>query len=357
MGLFITSFLRIFFKNISYTPEEFLEFSKQALERNGIEKWERDIFDFVIEWFNDKNFFIAFTSGSTGDPKAIQISKAYARASAERTAAFFDFQNMKNVLLCLPVSFIAGKMMLVRAFHSDLDLYIEKAESNPMINLNQKIDFAAMTPHQLHNAIDSSSEKVASISKILLGGGPLGKNLEREIQSFKNDIYIGYGMTETVTHIAIRKVNGDNASDYFTCMDGVHINQDDEKRLIINANHLGISGLGTQDIVEINQSGNFRWLGRADRIINSGGVKFNPEQIENKLSEKIKEPFFVFGLKDEILGEKLIIVIESSDETYKIDELKKEMPHLKTIFYTSKFQRTHTGKVDRKKTVTTLISE
>ena len=317
--------------------------------------WKQEIFDFLSDWFNDSTEIITRTSGSTGTPKEIRLSKETMRNSACMTNAFFGLDASKSALLCLPASYIAGKMMLVRALMGGFDLVVVEPKANPFQDLQVAVDFTAITPYQLHHSADTL--RSAPIKNIIVGGGHVSSELENLAEVIPARMYETYGMTETASHIALRCFNGSEKSDYFTALNGVAIRLDERGCLVINAPHLSAEELITNDIIELNGISQFKWLGRADSVINSGGVKIFPEQVEKKLESLIHQRFFISSEPDEQLGEKVVLVIESygSGEytelknTLQMVLTKYEVP--KAIYYVPLFVASAANKVLRSETI------
>ena len=318
--------------------------------------WPKLVYDFLQNWFDDSDVIITHTSGSTGQPKEIKLSKQAIRNSAAMTNSFFGLGAGKTALLCLPASYIAGKMMLVRAIVGGFNLICVEPEANPFQKISGKIDFAAITPYQLNHSLDSL--RTFPVENIIVGGSPVNAALEKACENIPAALYETYGMTETASHIALRRFNG-KKSDYFHILDGVSIRQDERNCLVINAPHLTEEELITNDIVEIRNERNFRWLGRADSVINSGGVKIFPEQVERKLQTLIDIPFFISAIDDKILGQKVVLVAEcNATELHKIELLlqkpltdisKYEMP--KAFYHLEKFVYSSANKILRKETL------
>ena len=239
----------------------------------------RQLGSFVKDWLGDGETITLQTSGSTGVPRQITVDKDQMLQSAAMTAAFFGFKRNDNALLCLPVNYVAGKMMIVRAFYSGLNLVCIEPQSAPLeaVDNDMKIEFAPLVPLQLMN-----SAATKSVQKILLGGAALSPVLEEKCQRLKADIYHGYGMTETLSHVAIRKINGENRSAIFDALPGISFQIDDRQCLIIHVPFLK-GEIVTNDVVELLNSHQFIWKGRADFVVNSGGVKLFPEEIEKKI--------------------------------------------------------------------------
>lgn len=327
---------------------------------NKLPDWEKEIFLFSQDWFDDSETIKAYTSGSTGKPKEILLTKEMMRNSARMTNRFFGLDATKTALLCLPASYIAGKMMLVRAIVGGFYLLPVKPKANPFENIQETIDFTAITPYQLQHSLKRL--KKADVKNIIVGGAHINQNLENKTQELSASIYETYGMTETASHIALRKVNGTGKSDFFTALEGVELKQNSDNCLIINASHLSEDEFVTNDIVEINDKNSFRWLGRFDNVINSGGIKIFPEQVEKKLEEIISHRYFITSLPDEILGNKVILVIESEKPNKKGENFLKEKLTFslkkyeipKEIFYVSHFVYSSSNKILKGETMRLL---
>lgn len=316
---------------------------------------------FVKEWLKDDRLIELKTSGSTGEPKSILVEKTQMLSSAAMTAGYFGFQKGQTALLCLPVHYIAGKMMVVRAMLSDLNLLCVPPSGTPLDSLNPEtiIDFAPLLPMQLNGAASSHA-----IRKILLGGAPVEPLLERQLQSFAAEIFHGYGMTETLSHVALRHVNGPQRSDVYEGLHGIEFETDERDCLIINAPFLN-EPVFTNDVVELQSPTHFTWKGRADFVVNSGGVKLFPEEIERKIAEYIPYRFFVAGLPDERFGEKLCLFLEGTPMTEEETGYMKEVlrNHLdkfefpRDLIFMPQFFITASGKVNRLATVQYFLRE
>lgn len=311
------------------------------------EPYERAVGDFLMYWFDHKDYIDMQTSGTTGAPKLIRVQKQAMVNSALATGAFFDLHEDMKVLHCLPTQYVAGKMMLVRAFILGWDLDLVAPSSNPLERNDTIYNFAAMVPLQAQHSLD----KLGQVKKLILGGAKVSSALSKKLQKVQSAIYETYGMTETITHIAAKRV-GEEA---FTTLPNVNISTDDRNCLVIDAYAICDEPVVTNDVVEIVDETHFIWLGRHDNVINSGGVKLFPEQIEEKLSGKIDRRFFVKGIPDEELGEKLVLFVEG--DAYTIDDAvfskldKFEKP--KQIQFIDKFTETESGKVIRDKSAVT----
>ena len=304
---------------------------------------------FLEEWWNEMDFIEVKTSGSTGTPKPIQLSKQAIVASARKTISFFNIKASNTLLLCLPVHFIAGKLMLIRAMVSGANLILADTSLNPLELLEKQINFCAMTPTQAIHTLKKNASRFSLIQTLLLGGAPVPLEIEQQISRL-TEVYVSYGMTETITHIALRKAN----EDYYHGLPGVLFKVSESGNLIIDADHLeGI--VETTDQVELLDHSTFKWLGRADNVINSGGKKLFPEIIEKKLEGILTERYYVKGIPHESLGTAVALVVECSDKTpaEKAEILervstvlgKHEKP--KAIITVKRFDETASGKVIR----------
>jgi O-succinylbenzoic acid--CoA ligase len=348
---------------ISFSDYTSITLNGTFLEGTEIEdfcrKQNNDFFlqiaSFMNEWLDPNPYINLKTSGSTGAPKTILIEKNKMLFSAVRTAEYFDFKEGQKAMLCLPVNYIAGKMMIVRAFFSGLNLICINPSQNPLEALNHDIiiDFAAMIPLQLQQSITLPS--LLQIKKILLGGGPVSSELEKQTQQIHTEIFHGYGMTETLSHVALRRVNGINASQSYKALNGIELEIDKRNCLTITAPDLSDEILITNDVVSFTGDNEFIWKGRYDNVIISGGVKLLPEEIEGKLQPLFNNRFYLTGIKDAQWGEKLILVIEgtSFDES-AIISLKSKMEALlhkyevpKEIYFVNTFTEASNGKVNR----------
>ena len=279
--------------------------------------WQNAIYSFLKNWYDETGFITAQTSGSTGKPKTIQLSKQSMVNSARMTNDYFNLSAESVSLLCLPATYIAGKMMLVRAIVSGFNLLTVEPSANPFENLQAPVDFAAVTPYQLFHAIEGLQHK--SVKKIIVGGGPVTSKLEQLAENVPSELFETYGMTETCSHIALRLFNGIDRSAYFTVLQGVTIRLDDRECLAIKAPHLLKEEIQTNDMVELKGTDSFRWLGRADSTINSGGIKIHPEQVEKKLEGIIPASYFISSIPDELFDNKVVLIIES--ESYTPEQL------------------------------------
>lgn len=305
------------------------------------DSFERITGEFLLEWFNANSFITANSSGTTGIPKKITIDKQAMVNSALATAEFFDLKAGNRVLHCMSTAYIAGKMMLIRSIILGFEMDYVTPCSNPLKGNNRNYDFVAMVPMQVQNSIS----EVSRVKKLIIGGAKISETLRNQLLELPTEIFETYGMTETITHIAAKRI-GEKA---FSVLPNVAITCDERGCLVIAAPRISDTNIVTNDAVELLSETQFLLLGRIDNVINSGGVKLFPEQIEAKLSGKIKERFFVIGIPDEKLGEKLLLVIEGTPVVFDdllLDTLEVyEKP--KSICFVPKFTETESGKVKR----------
>jgi O-succinylbenzoic acid--CoA ligase len=312
------------------------------------DEFEKSVGDFVLDWFDNKSYIEMNTSGTTGTPKLIRVDKQAMVNSAIATGDFFDLKPGDKVLHCLPTKYIAGKMMFVRGFILGLDVDFVAPSSHPMLQNDTKYDFVAMVPLQAQNSLS----ELKNVKKMIVGGAKMNNTLEKKLSKLKTEVYETYGMTETITHIAAKKIGEET----FSILPNIKISQDDRNCLVIDALKISNESIVTNDLVELVGENQFLFLGRIDNVINSGGIKLIPEKIEDKLSDKINSRFFVTGKHDAVLGEKLVIVIEGEqqilDDTIFDGLDKYEKP--KEVFYVSKFSETENGKIKRKEIVESI---
>ncbi|CAI8430393.1 MAG: 2-succinylbenzoate--CoA ligase [Flavobacterium sp. SCGC AAA160-P02] len=308
------------------------------------------------EWFSDEEVIRVKTSGSTGKPKNIELKKEYIINSANATGEFFQVKENTKALCCLPLEFIAGKMMVLRALTQGWHLDIIEPSSSPLLEVHQPYDFSAMVPLQLSNSLD----KIHLIHKLIVGGGLVSDQLERSLKKTTTQVFATYGMTETITHIAVKPINIDALTPQKSCyqvLPNITIDIDYRSCLIIKAPEVSSEIIVTNDVVELISETEFIWKGRFDNMINSGGVKIYPEVLEKKLSSKINKRFFVSGTPDEKLGEKLILVVEGDKYPLKYEEVFSQLTRFETpkeIFFINRFVETETKKVQRQKTLDLL---
>ena len=336
--------------NHRFLPKNELKtFCREEIAENKNPVWKLDIFRFILDFLSDSEFIFQQTSGSTGIPKTIQLSKRAMLESAKMTTDFFQLKKLDNAVLCLPIKYIAGKMMVVRALFAELNLILIKPSGTPDFSNIGKIDFCAMVPMQAANLLEQN--KWPNIKTLILGGAETSPELTEKLQSVKTKIFETYGMAETCSHIVLKKINGKNPEEYFTALPGIRISHDNRECLEIEAPFLN-EKIITNDIVELVSENKFRWIGRFDTIINSGGIKIQPEILEKKITEILQKPCIIIGKPDELLGQKIVLIVETEpeDPTIILEKLtpffdKKMLP--KTIRFMRELPRNKSFKIDR----------
>jgi len=319
--------------------------------------FEANTLAFCKQWLTNQKGFEQLTSGSTGTPKLIKITRAQMQISAKHTVEALSLKANDVALVCIDTAYIGGKMMLVRGLEHQLQLIINEPSANPLAKLKQPFDFAAMVPMQFQHALQSNSAKINVCKAIIIGGAPVSISLQNKIANISTPIYSTYGMTETVSHIALKRLSSPSQN-YYTTIGGVKICTNSKEQLIVKGAITSNKDLVTNDRVQILSSTTFKWLGRVDNVINSGGVKIQLEAVEasielffNKL--KITNQFFLASKPDAYWGNKLVLFIEYPKllppETL-LSKLKKSLAKFtcpKEIIYVPKFAKTSSGKIDK----------
>ncbi|WP_347217598.1 AMP-binding protein [Chryseobacterium sp.] len=314
-------------------------------------EFEKKVRNFLEEWTSEGETVKVQTSGSTGVPKIFGIEKQKMMNSAVMTCNFLGLKEGDTALLCLPVEYISGKMMVVRSMERNLRLIVSEPSLRPVENLDQEVDFCAMTPLQVENSLD----KLHLIKNLIIGGAAVSESLKNKILqmnlSHSNRIFETYGMSETLSHIGLKQLMPE-PEEYFTVFEYVSISLDERGCLTIFAPNVNTEILVTNDLVEIKNEKQFKFLGRIDNVINSGGAKIFPEALEKLVKKEIPNEAIFLGLPDESLGQKLILAIEGnqSDEVIqKISQVPfdKSFHKPKEIIFIDEIPRTPNGKVSR----------
>jgi O-succinylbenzoic acid--CoA ligase len=319
----------------------------------------QELHSFLLQWLNESSELKVMTSGSTGVPKEISLRKEHMKNSAKATGVFLKLGVNTKALLCLSPNYIAGKMMLVRALELGWDIDVVKESGSPLEQSDKVYDFVAMVPLQLSNSL----QFLHRIKTLIVGGASVSPRLCQSLQGESCAVYATYGMTETTSHIALKRLNHSQSKkelEIYRVLPEVSISVDHRGCLVIDANKVSSERIITNDLVKIVGKDTFHWLGRQDTVVNSGGIKLIPEQIEIKLVEIISQRFFLAGLPDETLGEKLVLLIEDNSRSVlngkevksflkKANLSKFEYP--KEIHFVKKFEETQTKKIKRKSTL------
>lgn len=336
---------------------------KRKIVLDDKSEFEKETITFIQHWLSGQLHFQFQTSGSTGKPKRVVFTRNQLQLSALRSIDTFKLKSGQTNFACMNTAFVAGIMMLVRAMIGKLNLVIESPVANPLATIDNSIsiDFCAISPIQAKTILDETPHKLDQVKTLLIGGAEINTRLEKQLQEVKTNIYHSYAMTETLTHVALRKVNGKVKSDIYHAMRGVSFLTDDRGCLIVNDKVLGIESLITNDKVEFVDKKSFKWIGRYDNVINSGGIKIQVNEIEEEIQRffadlGIRNVFSILSLPDEKLNNKLILLIEQNEK--EIDEknililLKKSLPKYhnpKAIKQVQELYLTKSGKIDRKR--------
>lgn len=329
-----------------------LNFSEKTLLQiiqhlKGVEQtdWVKKTSAFLTE-YSEQETLTFLTSGTTGSKKAITATKQQVKQSALATLQYFNLKKGANVFLALSPDFIAGKMMIARAIEGQLNITMTAATQEPAKFINKNYDFAPFVPIQLENL--TAHHKVDAFKKILIGGGQLSNKHKQKLQTCTALIFESFGMTETLTHFAIKQISP-TEEPYFNTIKGYELTPNSDNQLVLKPNNIIPNGLTTNDLIDYKSSTVFNWLGRLDNLINTGGIKFKAEEIEQKISTETNAHFIVIGFPDDKLGEKIALVFEGTIPAdfrlEKIDFEKFEKP--KAIFTVKQFPRTDSGKVKR----------
>lgn len=362
--------------NNKFFPIDYLLNYDKNLVDNNFSDYEKKTLDFCSQWVCGKTYFNIKTSGSTGIPKDIFLTRNQLITSAKMTIKALALKENDKALVCLSIEHIAGIMMLVRGFTADLKLNIITPSSNPFISFSNDVsfDFTALVPLQLYEIINKTPEKIDILNKmkaIIIGGSSISSLLLKQIQEFvKSPIYHTFGMTETVSHIALKKLN--DKTNYYQVLDGVKIAKDNRNCLTINSKVTNNQTIITNDIVEIIGNDKFIWLGRIDNVINTGSLKVQTETVEKAIEKVLFEydnnkfsnlRFFVNSKKDEKFENIIILILESKEFSKKeIDDIKKLLSNFlkkyeipREFYFMENFIETSTGKIDKIKTKSLLF--
>lgn len=320
----------------------------------GADSFHVQIADFLAEWFDDSDTLRVHTSGSTGTPKQLRVEKQRMMNSAMLTLSFLHLREKDTAMLCMPLQYIAGKMVVVRALVGGLNLIPVAPCGHPMQSFSQAPVFSAMIPMQVFNSLQvpEEAEKLSRIRHLIIGGGAVDEELGKQLRSFPHAVWSTYGMTETLSHIALRRLNGPEASEWYTPFSNVSLTLSADQTLIIDAPLVSPIRLVTNDIVEFNPQGQFRILGRKDNTINTGGVKVQIEQVEARLKPLLPFTFQITAAPDSKFGERIVLLIQSENPVTEenLHEAFRQLPPYwrpKQIICLPQLPLTGSGKPDR----------
>ncbi len=350
-----------------YSVDEILLRCESKLRDGDTENWEKEIFAFIKDWYSESKEIIVHTSGSTGQPKKIALRKEHMVFSANSTITFFELKKGDRIWLNLPVNYIAGKMQIVRALVGNLDLWYSAPDIFPDESLLRKTDFAAMVPNQVIKILEkrNGNKLLGNIRNLLIGGSAISSDLVNKIRKYPEIVaWHSYGMTETITHIALSDLKNDRYMGEFYPLEGIKVSLGKNDRLVIDYPGINIRDLITNDIAKIWDDGSFTIIGRYDDVIISGGTKYYPERIELKIKHMFPVDIFIGALYDNILGQRITLFMESETECLTLAQLKElladvcekyEIP--RSIVFLNKFERTESGKIKRNETVSNYLGK
>ena len=338
-------------------------------QEHGRTVFEESALTFIREWLTDTQTFFQQTSGSTGTPRTISITRQQMEHSARLSEQALELQPLSHALICIDTRYIGGKMMIVRSLVTKMAMWIIDPAAHPLQHLpvDQCVNFAAFVPYQIQSMLGSKHPHlINNVDIVIIGGAELHDEFVAELGRYKCQCYAAYGMTESISHVALRTLNGRNASRAFNTLSGVEVAADDRGCLIVKAPYLA-EHLVTNDIVEIVNNRQFRWLGRWDNVINTGGYKVLPEKLEAAIQSFVNRAgignrFFIHGVEDKKLGRKIVIVMEAAG--HHVELIRDTMPMLageilphempKEVLISPAFQFTDTRKINRAQTLKTV---
>ncbi len=327
------------------------------LELKGDQLWykpsiKEDFLRFKSEWENDSLYMEVQTSGSTGTPKHLKVEKELMRHSARMTCRFLRLKEGDTALLCMPLRYIGGKMVCVRAFTANLRLKMVEPSSHPLRGMTESPVFAAMTPMQVYASLQVPEERecLRGIRELIIGGGAVHEDLRQALKDFPHRVWSTYGMTETLSHVALRRLNGADASDRYTPLEGVEVSLSADHTLCIYAPAVCAERLETNDIAEIFPDGTFRVIGRKDNVIDSGGVKIQIEEVEERLRPHLSFPFLITSLPDAKFGEVVVLLVQDAASDIDFERVFLALPPYwrpKRVISVKRIPLTGSGKPDR----------
>ncbi|WP_106827953.1 AMP-binding protein [Parabacteroides pacaensis] len=341
----------------TYAPTDLLQLFEEIPANLPLSQqflpFKHDLLNFLKEWFSDSPEITVHTSGSTGQPKPILVRKEQMMRSAEMTCTFLDLKEKDKTLLCLPLSYIAGKMIVVRSLIASLDLYPVTPSGHPLAETHTHFQFAAMIPLQVYNSFQNPEEKkkLEQIEKLIIGGSPIDYALQEKIATLPKAAYATYGMTETLSHIALQRLNGKEASSRYTPLPSVELSLSEEQTLTVYAPLVNDKKLTTNDIAHIYPDGSFKILGRKDNIIITGGIKIQIEEVESHLAPVISTPFAITSQPHPKFGEIVVLLVERpTDITHLEEKINSKLTiyqRPKKIYSVENIPLTISGKINR----------
>jgi O-succinylbenzoic acid--CoA ligase len=336
----------IMIEGVTYPPEVFRSGSPPDFAKKST--FHAILFRLISDWYSDAKSIDILTSGSTGIPRKMQADKRLMVNSVAYTRAFFDLKEGDTALLTLPLYYIAGTLMVIRAIVIGMNLYPIPPCGRPLNHSNVPFTLASMTPLQVYNSLihDEDREQLTTIKNLIVVGGGIDPKLEDALKHLPNNIYSTYGMAETLTHIAMRRINHPGCSDRYTPFEHVTLSTDHEGGLIIKAPLVSRETLYTNDVAQIFEDGSFQILGRKDNVINSAGIKIVTEKVEQTLSTVIEGLYAISSIPDPKFGNAVVLVTEEDVDPQKVADVLPPY-HRPKFIIKHPIPLTATGKINR----------
>ena len=342
---------RLLLQGKEYTAGDISRLVAEGAENCPPALW--DLYFFLEKWFDASPVIIVHTSGSTGTPKELVVRKDRMMQSARLTCEFLNLQAGDTALLCMNLRYIGAMMVVVRSLVAGLNLIVRPASGHPLSDIEEPLRFAAMVPLQVYNTlrVPEEKERLEQTDILIIGGGAVDDSLEAEMSALPTAIYSTYGMTETLSHIALRRLNGDTASKHYYPFPTVELSLSAESTLVIKAPLICGEVLQTNDIACLYPDGSFTIAGRKDNVINSGGIKIQAEEMEKRLRPFIPVPFVVTSVPDPRLGQALTLLIAGQVDVRELESKLQTVLDAyhrpRHIFMTESIPQTENGKIDR----------
>lgn len=342
---------RLLLQGMEYTAGDISRLVAEGAENCPPALW--DLYIFLEKWFDASPVITVHTSGSTGTPKELVVRKDRMMQSARLTCEFLNLQAGDTALLCMNLRYIGAMMVVVRSLVAGLNLIVRPASGHPLSDIEEPLRFAAMVPLQVYNTlrVPEEKERLEQTDILIIGGGAVDDTLEAEISALPTAVYSTYGMTETLSHIALRRLNGETASKHYYPFPSVELSLSAESTLVIKAPLICGEVLQTNDIACIYPDGSFTIAGRKDNVINSGGIKIQAEEMEERLRPFIPVPFVVTSVPDPRLGQALTLLIAGQVDVRELESKLQTVLDAyhrpRHIFMTESIPQTENGKTDR----------
>lgn len=322
------------------------------------EEWVLPIQELVRDFESDDFEMILTSSGTTGVPKEFRFSKKQVIASAYRTLKTFGLRKGMKAMLPISSHYVGGKMMIIRSILGEIDLLLLEPSRSPLKNVEGFFDFAPMVPLQVLN---SSEEDLTRLKKVIIGGASVSSLLQEKIRKIESvDFFEVFGMSETLSNFSFRDLR--NEKSFFSLQDGVEIRVDERSCLMVSVEGVTDGFLSTNDVVDL-KNGGFEWKGRFDFVVNSGGVKLFPEQLEAALNDFLNQGDKVvfYGVQSSDYGQELVGFYYGDLES-SISEMESRLVSLFGKYAKPRFWRrildlkfTSSGKFDRVSTIESII--